>query len=117
MGQVRFENFDFLVKVKGPIGQSIFSLSFVSLFFFFRQFGPGQIFGSVRVKLGRLDKRVRPVEDDVIGDVTLSVWCVQRACSVAGACKHVNRPRRLPVPLVARGSALQHFWSQNFWAL
>ena len=37
MGQVRFENFDFLVKVKGPFGQSIFSLSF----FFFRRFVSG----------------------------------------------------------------------------
>ena len=34
--QVRFENFDFLVKVKGPLGQSIF-------FFFYRRFGPGQV--------------------------------------------------------------------------
>ena len=31
VGQVCFENFDFLVKVKGPLGQSIFFLTF---FFF-----------------------------------------------------------------------------------
>ena len=33
VGQDRFENFDFLVKVKGPLGQSIFSFYFFSVFF------------------------------------------------------------------------------------
>ena len=53
MGQVHFENFDFLVKVKGPLGQSIFSFpfSYLNFFFFFWQavrtglgfqVGPGQ---------------------------------------------------------------------------
>ena len=44
MGQVYFENFDFLVKVKGPLGQSIFFFfSFFFFFFFFlRRFGSGQ---------------------------------------------------------------------------
>ena len=59
MGQVRFENFDFLVKVKGPPSQSIFSLSF--FFFFGRRFGPGQVSRSVWVKPG--------LGDDVIHDV------------------------------------------------
>ena len=47
MGQVRFENFDFLVKVKGPPSQSIFSLSFF-FFFFGRWFGPGPVSRSVK---------------------------------------------------------------------
>ena len=53
MGQVHFENFDFLVKVKSPLGQSIFSFPFSYLIFFFFflqavrtgsgfQVGPGQ---------------------------------------------------------------------------
>ena len=71
MGQVRFENFDFLVKVKGLIGQSIFSLSF----FFFSLFGPGQICGSVRVGSGQIGS----IEDDVIHDVTTLRARVARA--------------------------------------
>ena len=62
MGQVRFENFDFLVKVKGPPGQSIFSLFF---FFFGRRFGPGPVSRSVKSVSG----------GDVISDVI-----EQRAC-------------------------------------
>ena len=55
VGQVCFENFDFLVKVKGPLGQSIFFLSF----FFLRRFGPGQV-----------SRSVKPVSGgDVISDV------------------------------------------------
>ena len=55
MGQVHFENFDFLVKVKGPFGQSIFSLSF----FFLGGSNPGQI-----------SRSVKPVSGgDVISDV------------------------------------------------
>ena len=46
MGQVRFENFYFLVKVKGPPGQSIFSLFF--FFFLGRRFGPGPVSRSVK---------------------------------------------------------------------
>ena len=55
MGQVRFDNFDFLVKVKGPFSQSIFSFPFSYLIFFFfcRRFGPGQVSRSVRVNPGR----------------------------------------------------------------
>ena len=54
MGQVHFENFDFLVKVKSPLGQSIFSSPFSYLIFFFfgRRFGPGQVSRSVRVDPG-----------------------------------------------------------------
>ena len=51
-----------MVKVKGPIGQSIFSFSF----FFFSRFGSGQICGSVRVRSGQIGS----IEDDVIHDVT-----------------------------------------------
>ena len=57
MGQVRFDKFDFLVKVKGPFSQSIFSFpfSYIIFFFFFfcRRFGPGQVSRSVRVNPGR----------------------------------------------------------------
>ena len=42
VGQVRFENFYFLVKVKGPLGQSIFSLFFV--FFFWQAVRTGSGF-------------------------------------------------------------------------
>ena len=67
MGQVRFENFDFLVKVKGLLGQSIFfSLSPFFFFFFCRRFGPGPV-----------SRSVKPVsEGDVIRDVI-----EQRACT------------------------------------
>ena len=61
VGQVRFENFDFLVKVKGPLGQSIFFFFFFFFLFkiFCRRFGPGQV-----------SKSVKPVSwGDVIGDV------------------------------------------------
>ena len=63
VGQVHFENFDFLVKVKGPLGQSIFSLFF---FFFFLAGGsdPSQIFGSAE-QTGQ----TWVVEDDIIHDV------------------------------------------------
>ena len=62
MGQVRFENFDFLVKVKVLLGQSFFFFSFFFFFFFLQavqtrssfQVGPGQ---------------TRVAEDDVIHDV------------------------------------------------
>ena len=61
MGQVRFENFDFLVKVKGPLGQSIF----FSLFFFFKAVRTGSGFQVGPVQTGSaLSNRV--VEDDVM---------------------------------------------------
>ena len=73
MGQVHFENFDFLVKVKSLLGQSIFSFPFSYLIFFFffcRRFGPGQVSRSVRVKPGRSGQTGQPVvEDGVIHDV------------------------------------------------
>ena len=66
MGQVRFENFDFLVKVKGPLGQSIFFLFF---FFFYLKFFAA---GSDRVRFPGRSNRL--VGDDVISDViTLEV--------------------------------------------
>ena len=43
VGQTLFENFDFLVKIKGPLGQSFF---FTPLFFFFFFF----FFQAVRTK-------------------------------------------------------------------
>ena len=75
MGQVHFENFDFLVKVKSPLSQSIFSFPFsyliyLFIFFFFFSGGsdrvrfPGRS-GSNRVGL---EKGQPVVEDDVIHD-------------------------------------------------
>ena len=46
MGQAPFENFDFLVKVKGPLGQSFFFYFFI----FCRQFGLGHFIGRQRHK-------------------------------------------------------------------
>ena len=63
MGQVRFENFDFLVKVKSLLGPSIFSLFF---FFFFEAVRTGSDF---RVGSGQIWTN-GSAEDDVIHDVT-----------------------------------------------
>ena len=82
MGQAHFENFNFLVKVKSPLGQSIFFLTF--FFFFLKAFQTESNFQVSQTGLD-LDKVVKPVEDNVIGDATLSVWRMQRACSVADA--------------------------------
>ena len=65
MGQVRFENFDFLVKVKGPLGQSIFFFFFF-FFFFYLKFCAA---GSDRVKFPGRSNRL--VGDDVISDVIM----------------------------------------------
>ena len=73
MGQVHFENFDLMVKVKSLLGQSIFSFPFSCLIFFFFFFFAG---GSDRVRFpGRsgsnrvgLEKGQPVVEDDVIHD-------------------------------------------------
>ena len=83
MGQVRFENFDFLVKVKGLLGQSIFFLSplfYLFIYFFCRRFGPGPVSRSVRVKPGQT-----LVGGDVMDDVTALDACarVARVCSGA----------------------------------
>ena len=65
MGQVHFENFDFLVKVKGSLGQSIF---FFFLFFFISR-------GSDRIRFpGQTGSAGQTgqtgiVKDDVIHDV------------------------------------------------
>ena len=61
MGQVRFENFDFLVKVKGPFGQSIFSFPFFLFNFFFFFAG-----GSDRVRFPGRSGSNRVVEGDVM---------------------------------------------------
>ena len=93
MGQVRFENFDFLVKVKGPLGQSIFSFPlsylFIYFYFFFGRFGPGQVSRSVRVNPGRFGQMGQTVVGgDVMDDVAALDACgtcarVARACSGA----------------------------------
>ena len=88
MGQVRFENFDFLVKVKGPLGQSIF-FSFTHFFFFFEAVRTGSGCGSVRVKPGQT-----LVGGDVMDDVT--------ALDAYGTCAHVARVARALAPTVWR---------------
>lgn len=97
MGQVRFENFDFLVKVKGPLGQSIFfSLSF--FFFFLRRFGPGQVSRSVRFKPGRSGQMGQTVVGgDVMDDVTALDACgtCARVARVARACSGAYRMARV----------------------
>ena len=96
MGQVHFENFDFLVKVKSPLGQSIFSfpLSYLIFFFFFffffffcRRFGPGPVSRSVRVKPGRPGKTGQTVVGyDVMHDVmALKLVSALGACSASSA--------------------------------
>ena len=72
MGQVHFENFDFLVKVKSPLGQSIFFFFF--FFFFFKIFflQPVQTGSGSQVGPGQTGV----VEDDVIHDVIGLVWHV-----------------------------------------
>ena len=85
MGQVRFENFDFLVKVKGLLGQSIFFF----FFFFCRRFGPGPVSRSVRVKPGQT-----LVGGDVMDDVT--------ALDAYGTCAYVARVARALAPTVWR---------------
>ena len=86
MGQVRFENFDFLVKVKGPLGQSIFFFFFFFLFkIFCSRFGSGQV-----------SRSVKPVSGgDVIRDVIalgacVSAWRVERVKRVRGLRRRVT---------------------------
>ena len=77
MGQVRFQNFDFLVKVKGLLGQSIF---FSHLFFFF-------FFEAVRTESGCGSVRVKPGQTLVDGDVMDDVTTLDSY----GTCAHVAR--------------------------
>ena len=76
MGQVHFENFDFLVKVKSPLGQSIFFFFFFFLFFFFLNFlQPVRTGSGFQVGPGRSGQTGQPVvEDDVIHDVIARVY-------------------------------------------
>ena len=77
MRQVCFENFDFLVKVKGPLGQSIF----FSLFFFF-------FFQAVRTGSGfQVGSGQTLVGGDVMDDVT--------SLDSYGTCAHVARGHEL----------------------
>ena len=88
MGQVRFENFDFLVKVKSPLGQSIFFFLFLK-FFFLQAVRTGSGCGSVRVKPGQT-----LVDGDVMDDVT--------TLDSYGTCAHVARVARALAPTVWR---------------
>ena len=94
MGQVHFEIFDFLVKVKSPLGQSIFSfpfsyLNFFFFFFFFQAVRTGQVSRSVRVNPGQT-----LVDGDVMNDVT--------TLDSYGTCAHVARVARALAPTVWR---------------
>ena len=93
VGQVRFENFDFLVKVKGPLGQSIF----FSLFFFFFFFWGG----SDRVRFpGRSgSNRVSLVKSGSVGwrhpwrhaqRARVSTWRVELVAGWGGAWNCVD---------------------------
>ena len=75
MGQVRFENFDFLVKVKVHLVKAFFSLTSF-FFFFFEAVRTGSGCGSVRVKPGQ-----NLVGGDVMDDVT-----ALDACGTCGTC-------------------------------
>ena len=92
MGQVHFENFDFLVKVKSLLGQSIFSFPFsylIFFFFFLQAVRTGSGCGSVRVKPGQT-----LVGGDIMDDVT--------ALDAYGTCAHVARVARALAPTVWR---------------
>ena len=89
MGQVHFENFDFLVKVKSPLGQSIFFFFFFfffSKFFFCSRFRPGQVSRSVRVNPGRSGQMGQTV---VGGDVMDDVAALD-ACGTCARVAHVH---------------------------
>ena len=104
MGQVHFENFDFLVNVKSPLGQSIF---FFFFFFFFKiffflqpvqtgsgfQVGPGQS-GSGSIRVGPVQT---VVGGDVMDDVTALDACgtCARVARVARACSGAYRMARV----------------------
>ena len=76
MGQICFEIFDFLVMVKGLLGQSIFFFNLKFFFGVWTQVKPGQ-------SESNLDQRVNSVGDDVFHDVTLLRTRVTRAAHVA----------------------------------
>ena len=82
VGQVRFEIFDFLVKVKGLLDQGIFSHFF--FFFFFKVV-------RIRVKPGRSESNGSDVVGgDVIHDVIALGACVSvYAWEIAGAWERV----------------------------
>ena len=109
MGQVHFENFDFLVKVKSPLGQSSFSFPFSYLIFFFsffcRRFGPGQVSRSVRVNPGRSGQMGQTV---VGGDVMDDVTAWTRVAHV-----HVWHVRAL-APTVWRVRARESCWRRVY---
>ena len=88
MGQAPFENFDFLVKVKGALDQSIFSHTF--FFFFCRRFGSGSDF---QVGLDQTRSAGQTGQPDS------ERWR-------HGACQRVSKCRRV----VARV-----FWGRGFW--
>ena len=91
-----------MVKVKSPLGQSIFSSPFSYLIFFFfvfgRWFGPGQVSRSVRVDpgwSGQMGQTV--VGGDVMDDVTSLDACgtCARVARVARACSGAYRMARV----------------------
>ena len=118
MGQVRFENFDFLVKVKTPLGQSIFS------FFFFSFFEAVRTRSDFRVGPGRIWTNGLAV-DDVIHDVIVlrvrvarvaRAACVARVTRVARASagcpnRRVGLKAAPPNLLEVRGGACLVLWA------
>ena len=93
MGQAPFENFDFFVKVKGPLGQSIF----FSHFFFFLKIissGSDQVRFPGQTGSNQVDRTNRSdwdMEDDIIHDVIalgayVNAWRVNVS---EGSCQRV----------------------------
>ena len=123
MGQVRFDNFDFLVKVKSPLGQSIFSFPLSYLFIFFFFFSGFFTGGSDRVRFpGRSgSNRVSLVKPGSGGwrhpwrhaqRARVSTWRVERVkareCSASardGAWKDADDRRTFRWRVEARGCA------------
>ena len=97
MRQVHFENFDFLVKVKSPLGQSIFSLplSYLIFFFFLQAVRTGSGFQVGPGRSGQMGQTV--VGGDVMDDVTALDACgtCARVARVARACSGAYRMARV----------------------
>ena len=112
VGQVHFENFDFLVKVKSPLGQSIFFFFFFFFCFFFFKFFAA---GSDRVRFpGRSGSNQgsggwrHPWRHAQRARV--SAWCVELVAGWGGVWNCADDAE-------ARGGAWLIVCAWNFWVL
>ena len=78
MGQALFENFDFFVKVKDPLGQSFFFYLFIFIYFLFTG-------NSDWVRFPGQSRSTAVVEDDVIHNVIAQEGTCPRIARVAHA--------------------------------